>query len=309
MKQPNTFAKRAVNFGSDFGRKLSNNEFVVTVEVHPPRGYKLDNTLKSLELLLDKVDVDAFNTTDIPLAQARLSPIAMSVLLTEKFNKETILHVANRYRNILALQSDLLGAHALGIRNAFVFMGDPPEMGDVPTASSLSDVTSSELIKIVSGMNRGLGLSGNKLDDPTFFTVGCAINLEPDDIESEIESLKRKIDAGADFILSQVTFSENAVEKFANIMGGFPIPLVLGVLPLRSYKHAEFLDNAVPGMNVPNQVLDRLELAGASGSEEGIIITQEILEEGRDLIAGAYVVPAFGRYDDVAKVIGGLSIS
>tara|TARA_Y100000590_G_C15675524_1_gene997857 strand:- start:684 stop:1616 length:933 start_codon:yes stop_codon:yes gene_type:complete len=292
---------------SAIAKKLESGEFIVTVEVHPPRGHLVNKTFNSIKALLEKVQIDAFNTTDIPLAQARLSSTAMSSLITSYFSVDTIMHVATRYRNVLSLQSDLLGAHALGVSNVFVFMGDPPAMGDATEASSLSDVTSSELISLISDMNSGIGLGGVNLNQATNFTVGCAINLEADDMDKELESLKRKVDAGAQFILSQTVFDAEPVEKVAELTKGFPIPLVLGVLPLRSHKHASFLNNSVPGMTVPQGVLDRLYNAEGDVGLEGVRIAQEILNKSISIIGGAYLVPAFNRYDYVAEVISGLA--
>ena len=293
---------------NNIAKKLESREFIITVEVHPPRGHLVSKTFNSIKVLLEKVHVDAFNTTDIPLAQARLSATAMSSLLSSYFSVDTIMHVATRYRNVLSLQSDLLGAHALGVNNVFVFMGDPPSMGDYPGASSLSDVTSSQLISLISDMNKGISLGGAPLNQPTEFTVGCAINLQADDMDQELESLKRKVDAGAQFILSQVVFDSDPVEKVAELTKGFPIPLILGILPLRSYKHASFLNKSVPGMSVSEDILNRLNNAHGDASMEGVRIAQEALNKTVSIISGAYLVPAFNRYDYVAEVISGLSV-
>ena len=286
--------------------KLRAGQFVVTVEVHPPRGYQIDKTLVSLRRLLERIDVDAFNATDAPLAQARMSAVAMSTLLQSNLGVEAILHVATRYRNLLALQSDLLGAHALGVRIAFVFMGDPPSMGDHPRASSLSDITSSGLIRLLKQANAGQEIGGHLLDQPTSFILGCALNLESPDMDAELESLKRKVDAGADFILTQSVFAPEPVKRLHKQLGGFPLPLILGVLPLRSARHANFLHNKVPGMIIPKRIRQRLHDAGDDALREGVTIAQELLNEVYSEIAGAYMVPAFGRYDAVADVVAGL---
>jgi homocysteine S-methyltransferase len=289
-----------------FATKLRAGRFVMTVEVHPPRGYQIDKTLVSLRRLLERIHVDAFNTTDAPLAQSRMSAVAMSTLLQSSLGVEAILHVATRYRNLLALQSDLLGAHALGVRNAFVFMGDPPSMGDYPKASSISDITSSGFIRILKQANVGQEIGGHRLDQPTSFTLGCALNLESPDMDAELESLKRKVDAGADFILTQSVFASEPVERLHKRLGGFPLPLILGVLPLRSARHAEFLHNEVPGMVIPKSVRQRLHDTGDDALREGVTIAQELLNTVYPEIAGAYMVPAFGRYGAVADVVTGL---
>jgi homocysteine S-methyltransferase len=287
-------------------KKLQAKEFVVTVEVHPPRGFHVEKTLLDLRKLLGRIDVDAFNCTDAPLAQGRMSALAMGSLIQSRLGVEAIMHVATRYRNLLALQSDLLGAHALGVRNVFVFMGDPPSMGDYPTSVSFSDITSSGLIRLITGANQGHDLNGKAIDEPASFLVGCALNLEPQDMDRELESLKRKVDAGAQFILSQVVFSPEPVERLHDRLRGFPVPLILGVLPLRSARHAEFLHNEVPGMVIPDDVRRRMQEAGDRGLQAGVQIAQELLARVRPAIAGGYMIPAFGRYDAVADVVSGL---
>ena len=290
---------------TELSQKLG-KQFVVTVEVHPPRGFDVSTTLTSLRNLLGMANVDAFNCTDIPLAQGRMSALAMSSLVQTRLGTEAIMHIATRYRNLLALQSDLLGAHALGVRNIFVFMGDPPQMGDYPQAVSFSDITSSGLIHVISQANEGLDTAGRPIEQSTSFLVGCALNLEAEDMDKEQASLERKIAAGADFILTQAVFRPEAVEKWRQRLGGFPKPLILGVLPLRSYRHAEFLHNEVPGIVIPSECQLRMKEAGKEGGEMGIVLAQELLKEVHSSIAGVYFVPSFGRYEVAAQVLHGL---
>jgi homocysteine S-methyltransferase len=287
-------------------RKLAGKRFVVTVEVHPPRGFDVSAVLVDLRKLLGLVNVDAFNATDIPLAQGRMSALAMSTLLQTRLGVEAIMHIATRYRNLIALHSDLLGAHSLGVRNVFVFMGDPPSIGDYPRAVSFSDVTSSGLIRLIEQANQGMDLSGRSMDQPTSFSVGCSLNLEAPDMDRELESLERKVAAGADFIVTQALFDPEAVERCHSRLGGFPLPVILGVLPLRSYRHAEFLHNEVPGIEVPEPVRLRMRDAGRHGAKVGVTLAQELLQCVRAEIAGAYFIPAFGRYSTVAEVLAGL---
>ncbi|MCH7705570.1 MAG: bifunctional homocysteine S-methyltransferase/methylenetetrahydrofolate reductase, partial [Chloroflexi bacterium] len=251
--------------------------FVVTVEVHPPRGFDVSETLEKLRDLLRMTNVDAFNATDIPLAQGRMSALAMSTLLQTRLGVEAIMHIATRYRNLIALHSDLLGAHALGVRNVFVFMGDPPSIGDYPQAVSFSDVTSSGLIRLIKGANSGLDLSGRPIEQSTSFFTGCALNLEAQDMDEELRSLERKVGAGADYILTQAVFDPEAVERCRQRLGGFPLPVIMGVLPLRSLRHTEFLHNEVPGMVIPESARQRMRDAGRSGAEVGIQLAQELL--------------------------------
>ncbi len=280
--------------------------FVVTVEVHPPRGFDVSETLEKLRGLLRLTNVDAFNTTDIPLAQGRMSAMAMGTLLQTRLGVEAIMHVATRYRNLIALHSDLLGAHALGVRNVFVFMGDPPSIGDYPQAVSFSDVTSSGLIRLIKGANSGLDLSGRPIEQSTSFFTGCALNLEAQDMDDELRSLERKVQAGADFILTQAVFDPEAVERCRQRLGGFPLPVIMGVLPLRSLRHTEFLHNEVPGMVIPEAARQRMRDAGRNGAEVGVQLAQELLGAVHSQIAGVYLIPSFGRYDVVADVMAGL---
>ena len=286
--------------------KKMGKEFVVTVEVHPPRGYDVSETLVDLRNLVSRAHVDAFNATDAPLAQARLSPLAMSTLIQTRLGVEAILHMATRYRSLLALQSDLLGAHALGVRNVAVFMGDPPSIGDYPMSTSFSDVTSSGLVHLIKQANIGKDLSDRAIDQPTSFFVGCALNMEAPDLDREFESLERKVNAGCDFIWTQVVFDPEAVERCYDKLKGFPLPVVLGVLPLRSARHAEFLHNEVPGIVIPEEMRQRMKDAGKNGAEMGTRLAQELLAAVYDKIAGTYLIPSFGRYDAIADVIAGL---
>ncbi len=285
-------------------QKLHDGEFVTTVEVHPPRGFSLDRTLNSLKALMGKVQIDAFNATDVPLAQARMSAVALSVLLQRHTGAEAILHIATRNRNVLAIHSDLIGAHALNVRNTFVFWGDNPTIGDYPQASSLSDVTSSQLISNLSRLNAGKEVAGHTLPEPTSFAIACALSPNTPHVDEEIASLQRKIQAGAHYIITQTVFDPAPVRRLHDLLGGFPLPVVLGVLPLQSARHAEFLHNNVPGMVIPESIRRRLHAAGDNGRAEGAAIARELIEETREMIAGVYMIPSFGRYDIVADVLG-----
>ena len=284
-------------------QRLRDGEFVTTVEVHPPRGFALDHTLDSLKSLLKKVHIDAFNATDVPLAQARMSAVALSVLLQQHTGVEAILHAATRNRNVLALHSDLIGAHALNVRNVYVFRGDNPSIGDYPDASSLSDVTSSQLIRALSRLNAGEEVAGHSLPEPASFAVACALSPNAPHIDEELASLQRKVDAGAHYVITQTVFDPEPVRRYHDRLGGFPLPVVLGVLPLQSARHAEFLHNNVPGMVIPESTRRRLRDAGENGRAEGVAIARELIDEVRGMISGVYMIPSFGRYEVVADVL------
>ncbi|MBI4200141.1 MAG: bifunctional homocysteine S-methyltransferase/methylenetetrahydrofolate reductase [Chloroflexi bacterium] len=284
-------------------------QFVVTVEVDPPRGFDVSATLAQARSLLASVPVDAFNVTDSPRAQGRMSALAMSSLIQSRLGVEAILHMATRHRNLLALHSDLLGAHGLGVRNIFVVMGDPPNIGDYPQATPIADVTASGLIQIIRQANQGLDRASRPMEQPTSFFVGCAFNLGAQDLDRELGTLERKVKAGAHFILTQAVFDPETVVRCHRLLGGFPLPLILGVLPLRGARHAEFLHNEVPGIAIPEHVFQRLRAAGHRASEAGTAVAQELLQAVRPLIAGVYFIPAFGRYDGLPSLLQGLPVA
>ena len=281
-------------------------EFVVTVEVDPPRGFDLTETLREISDLRGASLVDAINVADSPRAQGRMSALAMSALLQSRLGVETIMHMATRHRNLVALHSELLGAHALGVRNIFVVMGDLPHTGDYPDATAVSDITASRLMRLMKGFNAGHDLAGRAIEQSTAFFVGCAFNVSAQDPDAELRVLERKIEAGADFILTQPVYSPETIEWWRRRLGGFPKPLLLGTLPLRSHRHAEFLHHEVPGIVVPDEVRERLLLAGEDAGEEGATLAREVLQAVGDRIAGVYFIPAFGRYDVVPRVLEGL---
>ena len=282
-------------------QSFKKGQFVVTLEVTPPRGFDFTPTLNKLRSVSNSVH--AFNVTDSPRAQGRMSALAAASIIQARLGKETILHLALRHRNLLALHGELLGAHALGARNIFTVMGDAPNSGDYPQATAISDVTPSGLIKILNGFNDGVDASGRPMEQATKFLIGCALDLNSNNMETELRNLDRKINAGADFLMSQPVYDPEKVERFRQRLGGFPLPLLLGVLPLRNTRHAHFLDNEVPGITIPDQIINRLEKAEENASEEGYIISQEIIKNVRKSIAGVYFIPAFGQYDSVNSVM------
>ena len=288
-----------------FARKLG-EKFVVTVEVDPPRGFDVSPTLDALADLKASGRVDAFNVADSPRAQGRMSALAMSTLIQSRLGTETILHMTLRHRNLVALHSDLLGAHALGVRNLFVIMGDPPSTGDYPGATAISDITSSGMIKLIKAFNSGADLEGKPIAQPTSYFVGCAFNPNAADLDREIRVLERKLKAGAEFILTQPVYTAEVVDRALQRVGGSPVPVLLGVLPLRSHRHAEFLHNEVPGMSIPLEVRERLRQAGDGAAEAGIQLCQDLLKEVGGQVSGIYVVPPFGRHDIVQRLLESL---
>ena len=299
---------------TELAYRLMNGKFVISVEVKPPRSHNLERLAQSAQLLVD-AGADVLNIPDSPTAQMRVSPWAVCNLLQNRLGVETILHFPTRGRNMLRIQGDLLGAHALGLRNIFVVMGDPTRIGDYPDAMDNYDIVPSGLIDLIKHrMNTGVDQAGNSLGQPTSFTVGCALNMGADKPDKEIDVLRKKIEAGADFALSQAVFephiAENFLRRYEQLEGhALNLPVLMGVMPLYSLKHARFLDNEIPGINIPPAIMKRIEDAGEDAAAEGVRIAQELLRDMKDFVSGAYILPAFGRYELAAQVIDAVVVA
>jgi len=296
---------------TELAYKLRNGSFVVSVEMAPPRSHTPQSLLAAAQLLQD-AGADVINVADSPTARMRMSPWAICHLLQSRLGMETVLHFPTRGRNLLRVQGDLLASHTLGLRNLFVVMGDPTHIGDYPNATDTYDVAPSDLIDLIKhGLNSGVDQAGNSIGQPTSFNVGCALNMCATDIDREIRVLRKKLQGGADFALSQAVFEPERIEQFhrryEEIEGKpFDLPVLLGVMPLYSVKHARFLHNEVPGVYIPDSIFKRLEDAGDQAAREGIRIASELLASMRGLVQGAYIIPAYGRYDLAAEVIDGI---
>ncbi len=286
--------------------RLARGEFVVTAELSPPRGFDIADTLEKLRAIAGHLS--AVNVADSPRAQGRMSALATCSLIQSRLGLETVMHMAIRHRNLLALHSDLLGAHALGVRNIFAVMGDVPVTGDYPQATAVSDITTSGLIKLIAGFNRGYDANQRPIEQPTSFFIGAALDLMAQDMDRELRVLERKVAAGANFLLTQPVYDPEALERVASRLGGFPLPLLLGVLPLRSLRHAQFLHHEVPGIVIPSAIFERLERAGETRAAAGIAVSQELITAVHDRIAGVYFMPPFGRYEVVTDTLQGLQL-
>ncbi len=287
---------------TELARRLE-RKFVITVEVDPPKGFDLSRLMPRLEALRDSGVVDAINVADSPRAQARMSALAMAGLIQNRLGMEAILHLACRHRNLVALHSELLGAHAMGVRNVFVVMGDPPRIGDYPDATAVADIVPSRLVRLIKAFNRGEDLAGRPIEQPTSFFVGVAFNPNAENLDRELRVLEKKVNAGADFLLTQPVYDPEVLERVLKRIGAFPVPVIMGVLPLYSHRHAEFLHNEVPGIHVPEVVRRRMREAGQDGLAVGVELARELLSAVRDHVHGAYIMPPFGRYD-VVEAIG-----
>ena len=244
---------------TELARKFAEKQYVVAVEMDPPRGLSTHKLLAGASMLAE-AGADVIDVADSPMARMRMSPWAVCSLIQRKTCMETVLHFPTRGRNILRVQGDLLAAHALGIRNVFVVMGDPTSIGDYPEAHDNYDLVPSGLIKLIKqGFNAGLDHAGSEIGQPTSFFVACALNLVATDFDQEIKNLQRKVKAGADYALTQPVFDASQATKFIDYyqanFGPFPIPLLVGVLPLNNPRHARFLNHEVPGISIPEQIL------------------------------------------------------
>jgi len=298
---------------SQLAEKIASGQFIVSVEMDPPRGLSTHKLLAGASLLAE-AGADVINVADSPMARMRMSPWAVCSVIQRQFNIETVLHFPTRGRNLLRVQGDLLAAHALGIRNVFVVMGDPTEIGDFPDAMDEYDLVPSGLVKLIKqGFNAGLDHAGVEIGQPTSFFVGCALNLAPQDVDQEIKNLQRKVKAGTDFVLSQPVYqpeiARSFLERYTAQAGRLDVPVLVGVLPLYSSRHASFLNNEVPGITIPEKIQRRLQKAGENASQEGIQVALELIEEMRPWASGIYLMPAFNRYDLAAELIEAVKMS
>jgi methionine synthase I (cobalamin-dependent)/5,10-methylenetetrahydrofolate reductase len=289
---------------------LERGDFVVTVEMEPPRSTNAAQVVAAAATLRD-AGADAIDVADSPMAKMRMSPWAASRLIQEQAGVETVLHFPTRGRNLLRLQGDLLGAYALGVRNLFVCVGDPVTIGDYPHGSNNVDVTATGLLALVTeGFNAGVDRAGTSIGEPTAFFVGAAVAPSAVDLEREARLLDRKVRAGARFLLSQPLYSaeplRTLLETYEKIADApLVVPLLAGVLPLSSGRHAEFLHNEAPGIVIPDAVRGRMHAAGDgdAGWREGLAIAADLVATLRGEVAGIYVMPQFGRYDRAAELV------
>lgn len=292
---------------SDLAEKLADGKFVIAVEMDPPRGLSIHKRLAGASLLAD-AGADVIDVADSPMARMRMSPWAVCHLIQSQFAIETTLHFPTRGRNLLRVQGDLLAAHAMNIRNVFVVMGDPTEIGDYPDASDSYDLVPTGLIRLIKeGFNVGVDHSGGKIGQPTNFFVGAALNLCPSKPEREIHILRKKLEAGTDFFLTQPVFDVHKARSFLKIYedhyGPLDAPVLMGVLPLVTDRHARFIHNEVPGILIPESIQKRMDSAGENSSLEGARIALELIEEARQDFQGIYFMPAFNRFDMIADII------
>ncbi|HEY4216555.1 MAG TPA: bifunctional homocysteine S-methyltransferase/methylenetetrahydrofolate reductase [Gemmatimonadaceae bacterium] len=299
-----------VPFGerSRWSAKLARGQFVSSVEIVPPRGVDASRMLADTAKL-KAAGVDAVNVPDGPRAQSRMGALMTSVLIEQQVGIETVTHYACRDRNLLGMLSDLLGASAVGLRNLLVITGDPPKMGPYPDATAVFDVDAIGLTNLVRNLNRGLDPGGNAIGAPTRYAIGVGVNPVALDPAQELRRFEWKVDAGAEYAITQPVFDAAQLESFIAKIGNSHIPIVAGIWPLVSVRNAEFLANEVPGVSVPDAIIERMRKANDKSKEhavaEGIAIAREMLERVRPLVQGVQVSAPFGKVELALEVFAG----
>jgi methionine synthase / methylenetetrahydrofolate reductase(NADPH) len=296
---------------SNWGRKIAAGELVTTVEIVPPKGITPARMLAGVRVL-KAAGVDAVNVPDGPRAQMRMGVLPTATLVEQIVGTETVVHYCCRDRNLLGMLSDLLGAHALGLRNLLLITGDPPKMGPYPEATAVFDIDSIGLTNLVSRLNRGMDPGGNPIGEPTSFTIGVGVNPGALDMENELNRFYWKVEAGAEYAITQPVFDPDQLIAFVERIRArnMWIPIVAGIWPLVSARNAEFMANEVPGVVIPPEILARMQRASERGREhalqEGIAIAREMFERVRGAVQGLQVSAPFGRVGFALQVFDGI---
>ncbi|MEO8287296.1 MAG: bifunctional homocysteine S-methyltransferase/methylenetetrahydrofolate reductase [Chloroflexota bacterium] len=284
-----------------FGWKLG-KELVVSIELAPPRGVNPAKLLAGAEMLKSK-GVDAVNVTDSALGRASMSALAVCYQVLQRTGMNVIPHFTTRDRTLMGIQSELLGAHAMGLRHILALTGDAPNPVDRLGSSAVFDIDAIGLIKLLTKLNAGVDLADNSIGGTTDFLIGCAFNPTARDLPLEKDRLGQKLEAGAHFVMTQPVYDLDLVERTLEHVKEFQANVLLGILPLQSYRHAEFLHNEVPGITIPEFVLARMYEAGPNGRQAGLEMAQEILLHAAGRYSGVYLMPSFGRYELCASVL------
>jgi methionine synthase / methylenetetrahydrofolate reductase(NADPH) len=288
---------------SRMSNALARGTFVVSVELVPPRGFRAEALVEQARQLRIH-GVDLVNIPDGPRATGRMSALAAAVMV-QQAGVETILHYACRDRNMIGMQSDLLGAHAMDVRNLLIITGDPPRVGDYPDATAVFEVDSIGLTNLAAQLNRGLDMGGQPIGQATGFHIGVAANPGAFDLDHEIRRFRYKVEAGAEFAVTQPVFDVAAMLTFLERIESVRIPVLAGIVPLESLRHAEFMGNEVPGVSVPEVVLERMRRAEDAGRarEEGLTIARELVSELAGRVQGLQVTVASGAVDSALQVL------
>ena len=287
---------------TQLARMLREGDWVVSVELDPPKGGTYDGMLSTAGTLND-AGVRFVDINDNPMARARANALMAAIAIERSCGVETIPHVTPRDTSVMGLQSQLLAAHAEGVRNVLAVTGDPPHVGDYPGSRGVYEVDSIGLAQVVSRLNAGEDYNGKAIDAPTSFFLGVAVNPSADDLETELARFHAKIEAGADFAMTQALFDLAYLDRFEELLGGWPIPILVGIFIVRSYELAVRLHNEVPGIVVPADVQARLRNAGSNAAAEGLTLARELYEGARAKAGGVYVIPPFKQPEAALELL------
>ncbi|MBE2237205.1 MAG: bifunctional homocysteine S-methyltransferase/methylenetetrahydrofolate reductase [Caldilineaceae bacterium] len=293
---------------TDVLRKLRAGKFVISVEVDPPRSFTAEKQIEGARHAL-RMGADAVNVADSPMARVRMSALSLCVQIQQQVGIESIVHFTTRDRSLMGLQADLIGAHALGVRNILALTGDPPSLGDTRQSTAVYDVDSIGLVRIINRFNDGVDVAGQEMGQKGGFTIAVACDPTRADLVQEVDRFHQKLSGGAHFTMTQPIFDPHLWSAFVQLYearhGQFPVPVLIGVLPLQGHKHASFLHNEVPGITLSEHALERMRKAGANGRQEGVSMAQELLLELKELpyVQGVYLMPSFGRYETACQVL------
>jgi methionine synthase / methylenetetrahydrofolate reductase(NADPH) len=287
---------------TELARMLREGEWVTCVELDPPKGGTYDAMLGVTKTLAN-AGVGFVDINDNPMARARANALMAAIAIEHSCAIETIPHVTPRDTSIMGLQSQLLAAHAEGVRDVLAVTGDPPHVGDYPGSRGVYEVDSIGLSQIVTKLNTGEDYNGRAIDAPTSFFLGVAVNPSADDLETELDRFRRKVEAGARFAMTQALFDLTYLDRFEELLGGWPIPVLLGIFMVRSHQLALRLHNEVPGIVVPDNVQARLRDAGAGAAAEGLALARELYAEAREKVAGVYVIPPFKQPEAALELL------
>ncbi len=312
---PDLRVGEASDFGHEAGdqatgllRKLQSGKFVISVEVDPPRAFTAEKQIEGAQTA-KAMGADAVNVADSPMARVRMGALALCTQIQQQVDIETILHFTTRDRSLMALQADLIGARALGVRNILALTGDPPSMGDNRESTAVYDVDSIGLVKILDTFNQGFDRSGREMGQKAGFTIAVACDPTRSNLPEEVDRFHHKVSGGAHFTMTQPIYDPQLWVDFLRIYedryGEFPVPVLIGVLPLQGHRHATFLHNEVPGITLTEATLERMRLAGANGRQEGVKMAQDLLLQLKELdhVQGVYLMPSFGRYELACQVL------
>lgn len=298
--KPSVGAKPSV-----LGAKIANQEFILSIEMHPPRTHLTGAFLRAAREYRE-AGIDLVNVVDSPMARVRMSSLMACALLQERVGLETITHLTPRDRTLIGLQSELIGAHALGVRNILCVTGDPHPPGHTaPGSVNVYDVDAIGMMRMLAGYNSGVDLKGNDIGQPAHFLIGGALNPNAPDLGLEIERFHQKLETGMEFCMVQPVFDAEVLARLLERLGNPPIPVIAGIVPIHSFQHAMLLHNEIPGIRLTETVLERMRRAEADAEREGLSIARELLAACRERFQGVYIMPSYGRHETALKVVQG----